>query len=264
MANASSPRSVRRVLAGSCREAADAVALIIAITLDPTALARGSSSKRAGDETDDARAATTARTTSKPPAPVLSEPVESQLNPSDSDPALTVGRHTFGFQLAGQALFGPAPGAMPGVALFVTIGVNRPTLWSPAVLLGGVHAWRSDVAAQGGKAAFQLDAASFDACPFRFRVGGVEARPCASALIGRLAARGSETRNQAAESARPFWVVGGAANASLHLVWLLELSARLAVGANLVQDSFEFAPLVFHQVPALTVAASLGMGLRWR
>ena len=95
-------------------------------------------------------------------------------------------------------------------------------------------------------------------------LGQIDARPCASALIGRLRAVGSETRNAASESARPFWVVGGAAVLSAELPWLLEVSARVAVGANLVRDSFEFTPVVFHEVSAVTTAASLGIGLGWR
>jgi len=244
-----SPRSVRQVVAGSCGEAADAVALIIAITLDPTGVIGGSRVEPAP---------------SKPPEEAMSRPAELQPSNAKPEPPAQRGRQTFGFQLGAQALVGPAPGAMPGVAVFATIGVDRPALWSPAVLLGAGRAWQTDISAQGGKAAFELDAASFDACPFRFRLGKVEARPCASALIGRLTAQGSETLNQAPEHPRPFWVVGGAANATLELVWLLELSARLAVGANLVRDSFEFTPLVFHQVPAVTVAGSMGIGLRWR
>jgi hypothetical protein len=57
--------------------------------------------------------------------------------------------------------------------------------------------------------------------------------------------------------------VGGAAVATLDLTELLELTARVAVGANLVRDSFLFTPVVFHEVPALTAAASLGVGVRF-
>lgn len=263
-----SPRSARRVLAASCREAADAVALIIAVTLDPTALVNPTGTDATRRKPGEARPGAAA-----PPASQASKPAESSsqsdpatLAPDDDEPepSSARGRQTFGFQLAGQALFGPAPGAMPGVALFALIGIDRPALWSPAVLLGASHAWRSHVPAQGGVAAFTLDAASFDACPFTLRLSALEARPCASALIGRLGASGSETRNQVAESSRPFWVVGGVALLSVRLVRLLEASARVGAGANLVRDSFEFTPAVFHQVPAVTVTANVGIGLRWR
>jgi hypothetical protein len=153
---------------------------------------------------------------------------------------------------------------MHGVALYVMVGIERPALWSPAVLLGASHAWRTGIEEEGGTAAFTLDAASFDACPLRLRWGRFEARPCGSVLIGRLSARGSQTRNPATESGRPFWVIGGAATATAELSELFQLTARAAVGGNLVRDSFVFTPTVFHQVPAVTAAASLGIGMRWR
>jgi hypothetical protein len=264
---AGSPRSARRVIAASCREAADAVALIIAVTLDPTALADPTGPAAARRKPSDARpsaAGPPGSQASKPAEPSQSDSAAAPPDDHEPEASSARGRQTFGFQLAGQALFGPVPGAMPAVALLALVGVDRPALWSPAVMLGASHGWRSHVAAQGGVAAFTLDAASFDACPFRWRLGVLEARPCASALIGRLAASGSDTRNQAAESNRPFWVVGGAAVLSVRLFWLLEASARAGVGANLVRDSFEFTPAVFHQVPVVTVVANVGIGLRWR
>jgi hypothetical protein len=153
---------------------------------------------------------------------------------------------------------------MPGVAMYALAGLERPEPWSPAILLGVTHAWQSGAQEQGGKASFTLDAASFDACPIRLRLGAIQARPCGSVLVGRFSARGTDTINQAPESRRPFSVVGGAVVASADLFWLLEASGRVAVGANLVRDSFEFRPSVFHTVPAITVAASAGVGVRWR
>jgi len=250
LAAAGAKPSLRRVLANSCDEASDAVALIIAVTLDPTAAASANGTADAEAAPADVR---------RPPPP------KPQTGRRNAEPAKTEARgQTLGVQLAGQAFVGPAPSVMPGVALYATVGIDRPALWSPAVLLGVTHAWRTDIGAVGGTAAFKLDAASFDACPWRLRLGQIDARPCASALIGRLRAVGSETRNAASEIARPFWVVGGAAVLSAELPWLLEVSARLAVGANLVRDSFEFTPIVFHEVSAVTTAASVGLGLRWR
>lgn len=251
LAGAGAQPSLRRVLAGSCSEAADAIALIIAVTLDPTAAQHG----------ENGAAPESVTAVASPPP---SEPPLPPLHGDNSDVPGARGRHTFGLQLAGQSIFGPAPEVMPGVALYAMVAVDRPASWSPAVLLGATHAWRSGIGAEGGTAAFKLSAASFDACPFRLQWGPVEARPCASVLIGRLAAVGSETSNPASEVRRPFWVAGGAVVASTDFLGMLEISARLAIGANLVRDSFEFTPFVFHQVPAMTTAASVGLGLRWR
>ncbi|HKO50645.1 MAG TPA: hypothetical protein VJV79_23155 [Polyangiaceae bacterium] len=166
--------------------------------------------------------------------------------------------------MAAEALLGVAPGVMPGVALFASASLESQSLWSPALVLAGHHAWRTDVQEPGGMASFTLDAATLDVCPMRLRLAPLEARPCVSALFGRFAARGTNTFDPAAESVRPFAVVGAAAVMTAHLGWLLEASGRLAVGANLVRDSFEFSPAIFHTVPPISAAASLGIGLRWR
>jgi hypothetical protein len=150
---------------------------------------------------------------------------------------------------------------MPGVGVFVSAGLERPALWSPSVLIGATHAWRSRVREEGGDASFMLDAASFDACPWRLQLAPIDVRPCASVLVGRFAVRGTRTQNAAPESARPFWVLGGAVLGSVKLVWLLEAQVRIAFGANLVRDSFEFAPVVFHRVGPASFTTSAGIGV---
>ena len=179
-----------------------------------------------------------------------------------SSSSLFSGRPRFGLLLAGQAFVGPAPGVMPGVALYATVGIDRPTAWSPAVLVGATHAWRSGVEESGGTASFTLNALSLDACPLRFRAARLEVRPCVSLLGGGFGAHGTATENPTSEGARPFWVLGAAGEVTLALVWRLEASARVGIGANLVRDSFEFSSVVFHTVGPLTLAGSLGVGVR--
>jgi hypothetical protein len=280
--------ATRRVLARSCTEAADALALMIAVTLDPTSAeqgdgtavssANGATGATAGPGAADATGgagngapplATSepkgkARDGSKPPPVPATTPPESDSNEEpDAPPEPSLpSAPRFGVALAGQSFVGPAPGIMPGVALYVLAGVDRPALWSPALLIGLTHAWRTDVEEEGGTASFMLDAASLDACPWRVRLPRTELRPCASVLGGRLSAHGKDTRNPVGEIARPFWVVGGAALVTVDLAWHLEASARLGVGGNLVQDSFTFGSNRFHTVGPVTVAGSVGVGVR--
>jgi hypothetical protein len=268
--------SSRHVVADSCAEAADAVALIIAVTLDPASAKQPEHG--AGGASADARPAETAAAAAQkngsaddasrsPPAKPKDEGTPAGATSSTEErepkhPAGSAGRARWGLEFAGQAFVGPAPGVMPGIALYAMLGVERPSSWSPVALLGATHAWRSDLEEPGGTASFMLDAASLDACPLLFRTSVLETRPCASLLGGRLLARATATQNPASESARPFWVLGAAAVLSAKLVWRLEASARIALGANLVRDSFEFTPVVFHEVPPVSMAASLGIGLR--
>src|SRR6188474_1117665 len=104
-----------------------------------------------------------------------------------------------------------------------------------------MRAWRTGIEERGGTAAFALDAAGLDACPFRARLLAVDARACASALFGRLSATGSNTNDAPGTVSRPFAATGAAAIMMTKLHPVIELSGRASIAVNLVRDSFEFA-----------------------
>jgi hypothetical protein len=275
----------RRVVARSCAEAADGVALIIAVTLDPNLRRRTApgptEQRKALGET--AAGSLSAAETQRPTGPGP-EPVAPVGNPSSAPAPLPAGApaptptaavkieapaaptprgvqgRELGVSAAGETIFGPSPRAMPGVALYLFAGLDREGLWSPALVVGATHVWRSDLSEPGGAASFTLDAASLDACPLRLRWWRLTARPCASALIGRLAAQGSSTA-QAAGAARPFGAAGAVIAAGLGSP--IELTARLGIGVTLLRDSYEFATNVFYRAAAVTVSASVGVGVHW-
>jgi hypothetical protein len=297
--------SPRRVVARSCAEAADAAALIIAVTLDPTlahkpaavairelgAASEGGNGFQAGSDTPTKSpapsrvpAASVSRPTSKPAerpdiAKPDTEPVAERpdIAKPDTEPVAVTSvtppaphpkvasRHGLGAYATGEAVFGPAPAVMPGVAIYFLAAIDRDALWSPALLLGVAHAWRSDLSEAGGRASFALDAGSIDACPLRLRWSSFVARPCASLLVGRMATSGNGPGSpEAASEARPFAVAGGAVILTVGIGSVIELTGRLGTGVTLVRDSYGwFAPNVFHRASLLTTSASLGIGFRW-
>jgi hypothetical protein len=178
------------------------------------------------------------------------------------EPPPVASRRQAAVRLAGQTVFGPAPAVMPGIGIYVMAPLDREALWSPAIMLGAIHAWRSGLVETGGTASFTLDAVSLDACPLRARLSLLEGRACASGLLGRLVASGTATV-RGASVPRPFAAVGAAALVSASLGWRLELSARLGVGATVLRDFYEFGTDVFHRAARLTIDASLGLGVRW-
>ena len=165
-----------------------------------------------------------------------------------------------GAYLAGQTIFGPAAAVMPGIALYAMVEVDREGPWVPALFVGATHVWRADLSEPGGKASFTLDAASLDACPLRWRWSLLTARPCVSALVGRMTARGSDT-DHAVSSERPFAVAGAVMTAGFGST--VELSARLGVGLTLIRDSYELGAAAFHRAAPVTISAGLGIGTRW-
>jgi len=254
--SAGAQQSPRRFVARSCAEAADAVALIIAVTLDPT-LARkpltGSADDAVGAQPT-AKADEQPVVPTPPPPPTVAQPATSTAGTTSAT------RRQFGVYVAGQTIFAPAPGVMPGMALYAMAALDRDGLWSPALFIGATHVWRSDLSQPGGTASFTLDAASLDACPLQLRWTWLAARPCGSATIGRLIASGADT-DAAASTHRPFAAAGVAVIAGFGTP--IELSLRLGLGVTLIRDSYELGTNVFHRAGAITASASLGVGVRW-
>lgn len=197
--------SSRRLLARSCAEAADAVALIIAVTLDPTATPDGRAARTGAAVTSAATSPTVGSSPSSQPSaasqgavsPQRPAPPEARPLPVSQQDASSTERggtppslRRFGAYLAGQTIWGPAPAVMPGIALSASAALDRDAVWSPAVLAGFGHNWTTGLGEPGGTASFMLDAIEVDGCMLRWRVSRLEARACASALMGLLSSRG--------------------------------------------------------------------------
>jgi hypothetical protein len=170
-------------------------------------------------------------------------------------------RWRFGADVAAQSFVGPAPTAMPGVAVYGVAALDRDSPWSPAVVLGATHAWATGLTEPGGTASFILDAASVDACALRVQISIVDVGACASALLGRLRSNGAATIERATRD-RPFAFAGAAAIVTVHLGATFALTARFAGGDTIVRDSYKFAPVVFYQATPVTLAGSVGLGVR--
>jgi len=254
----------RRIVARSCAEAADAIALMIAVTLDPTLKRAAPDTAGGGSAPADTATNTAVPPTGKatdeaaavkPPEPPLT--VESPA-PVTSEPA----RRHFGAYVTGQAIFGPAPAVMPGVALYGMAALDRDGVWAPALFVGAMHAWRSDLSQTDGTASFALDAGSVDACPLRVGGSRFAALPCVSALVGRLVASGSDTNDQASV-ARPYAAAGAVLAAAFAFGTTVELYARLGIGVTLLRDTYDFTGPTFHRAGRITTTGSVGVGLHW-
>jgi hypothetical protein len=259
--------SLRRLVARSCAQAADAVALIIAVTVDPTSVSEGrpvdsaAAGEPASKRTNDASPAQPNPNPKPSAEPAASTPDQRAASGAQSAAAP---RLRFGSHVSAQVLFGVAPAVMPGLSLDAVLALDREALWSPAIVLGFSHWWRTNLEERGGTAAFMLDAASLDACALRIGSTALEGRVCAALLVGRLSAAGSDTSNAPDTVHRPFAALGASLVGTGRLHPLIELWARAALSANLVRDSFEFAPFPFHTVAPVSFSGSLGIGLRSR
>jgi hypothetical protein len=260
----------RRLEAPSCAAATDALALVVAITLDPSA-ATGEASAAAGATgaaTDAAGKGTpTAGATSPAPTPTpepASEPAPRDAANGTGDaggpPLPATGRLTAG--VAAAAVLGPAPTPMPGIALEAQAALDRASIVSPALVLTLTHVWSGGQMQSGGIAAFTLDLLALDACPFRVALLALEARACAAGSLGRLAAQGSQTYEPGSVTT-PFGTVGGTVRLAVLFGSRVELRARFGAGATLWRDAFRFNREVFHQVASVTLVGDVGIGVRF-
>ena len=249
---------VRRLEAPSCAAATDALALVVAITLDPSVVATTDVSGAAADKSA-ASTATNDGAAAKPPE-ATAEKRPAGAPGANDEAAASIRRLTAG--VAAEVVAGPAPTAMPGIALQVQGALDRPSIWSPAAILTLSHVWSGALAEAGATAEFTLDLLALDACPLRLAALNVEARACAAGALGRLSAQGSNTYDPRSVS-RAFATAGGSALLTLVLWSRVELRARLGVGATLWRDAFEFTPEVFHRVASVTLVGDVGIGVRF-
>jgi hypothetical protein len=248
--------AVRRLSAPSCEQLTDALALLIALAFDPDTTAEPAAPPPNAPPTPPP-----AERVPPPPRPVP-PPVASAAPPPAPRP-VPAGRLRVSAAAGAQVLFGPAPHVMPGPTLDLTVGWDRPSVWSLAVRLSAALAWSGTLSETGGMADFSLDTLALDACPLRLAPWKLEARACANGTVGRLVATGSQTyQGQSVE--RPFAAAGGAALLTLPLGHALEISARASAGASWIRDSFAFAPKVFYRAAPLFLAAGLTAGVRFR
>ena len=254
----------RRIEAPSCAAATDALALVVAITLDPSATmgdvaagGAGSDGRSAPSEAPPPPHASDAPPAEAPPPPPPRSDVETL-------PGEAVGPGTYRLTpgVFVEAVAGPAPVAMPGPGAEIQAAYDRASILSPALALTFAHLWSGPLREGGGTARFTLDWIGLDACPIRLTVLRFEARACAAAAVGRLAAEGSNTY-EPRSVARAFATAGATARLALLLPWRLELRGRLGAGATLWRDAFQFTPEVFHRAASATLVGDVGLGVRF-
>jgi hypothetical protein len=257
------PAQVRRLNAGSCEDAVDGVALILAITLDPNA------ALELPEEVDSATSNGRA-VVDDSPTPALKEP---RISPSNAS-VVSVGDASalqaaesaapgvnwrFSGAVAGELGLGIAPSPMLGTAALFEFSPSSPATLVPALVLGGFWRWSAASKQAEGRADFELAAITLDVCPTRFQWPNVKLHTCAAGLVGRLFATGSESRAASGRISRPFIGVGLAASLHWEISEHLGVLARVSPQVNVVRDEFEFGSRVFHEVPPLAIHVNVGL-----
>ncbi len=214
--------STRTLRASSCDEALEAAALVAAVSLDP--------------------AASAALEPAPEPPPEKPKPTKLAA-PPPPPPAPPPARLSVGAALYGEALWGPAPSALPGAGIMASIGWDRRAVLSPVVRL------RVGLASRGGfepgpgtsgTVTFRVIDATLELCPLRFGVSMVAVLACAMGSGGQLWAAGRQTTGTQ-DHGEPWAAVGGSAVLAFRPVPSIELQAFSTVGGVLNRPGYEFS-----------------------
>jgi hypothetical protein len=264
----------RELRVRDCAEANDAAALIIVLWLDEVERARSAANASADASGSGSGAAPAEGNASSADAQPRTQAGAAdasggasdsdgsgESSPSDVSGAARADASELAFSLGllAHGSLGPAPEPLLGPALLVTVGLETKSVLSPELRLTAAYDFAlGDTEAAGGSASFRLASATLDVCPVRIGARALEVRPCATGVLGALRAEGRDT--VAPESATRFYSALGASLAGFVGIGSgFGISGSVGVSFPLSRDRFQFAPVVFHQVPAVVGSASLGL-----
>lgn len=288
----------RRLAAGSCESALDALALLLAMTLDPDVATNpppdavrrdqsASTPQRTGEAssapaeaapekapqpsvaqasgTPDAGPAAAEPTGSKAAAPEGTQAADADTTaPSDmpSRWARVFDLEALSLGVGANLISEVAPGLMPGFGLWALLSFEGAGFWRPALGLQLAHNWLHDVPQSAGDASFDLDSVELTACPLGARLGSFSAHACAALSLGRLRARGENS--YAPRAYAETWACAGASVLSaIDLGNTFRIMGGFELMAPLSRYRFAFGSDVFHTVAAAVFEAHLGAGVRF-
>jgi hypothetical protein len=272
--------TTRRIVAASCNEAVDGLALIVALTVDPLEAHGGpvppatesesTVPSSSADATSGDRGASQGEPKGNTPQPQQTAPVvqveaarkTEAPTPETNEPAPTSSssRLQFGASLSFLVASGTGPAASPGGELALVASVGK----APAVGLragGRLVASASDSFA-GGRASFSWWSAFLGGCVGTDASGVFVLSGCAVYELGQLGATGSQTRNAASSMA--LWQALGP---ELRFDWAfappVALDAAVAGMFPLRPERFFLGEDVVYQLPTVGIRAEIGAAIRF-
>ena len=276
-------QTVREIEAKDCSEAVDALALVVALAVNPRAA-------------DTPPAAVSPRTADAPPAaetprPAPTAPPDEPISPArtaqPTAPSATARPPTPSSNAstdAPEAAASASPRDAAGWAFRAGLSALGVSAMAPEPLLGGRasgewvylatevvapsfrasvgYATHAGFAVDGGTAHFAYAGTNLEICPLRLPAAGpLLLRPCAMADLGLVFARGADTIAGRVET-RPWVALGGGGR----LEWALgrRVGLDLEVGCTfpIWRDRFLFGSRSFHRVGWVSGVLALGIVIR--
>jgi hypothetical protein len=165
--------------------------------------------------------------------------------------------------------FGVAPDPMIGGSLWLSAGREGVGLWSPELVVGGMHQRLDGFRSERGAVNFSLNALTIALCPLRWGTDSAFIRLCAAGAIGRLGAQGYDAFEP--RSTAVLWSALGMSIDWIARAGIMEFRAQLGAGSPLSREKYGFGTAcsgsaceadVFHRVEPVIWSGALGAGVR--
>lgn len=264
------PEGTRWVQGDTCSDVVDALALVVALAIDP----RASSPAEARPLTAASMPASSAppslalpdsppdvpSASPAPRAPVrTSRADDTAPEGSVSEPTLKSGAFSAGADFA--VATGVAPNALLGAAPYVGWRAKSARVLDPSIRLAFMRAGSGNVVVpSGGSATFTWTVGRIDACPVAWPRGVLRTTACVRVEAGALEAAGADIV-AARTRLRPWVAAGPVARAEWSFVWAVFLDAEIGALFRVTDDRFVFLPsTLVYEVPLVGVSVGLGLG----
>ncbi len=249
--------SEREVAGPNCTTVAEALAIMVAVAIDPRAGAPSDDHQREPDD---------ASRMAPPPAP--SARVPQPVAPSKKAPQSTW-RPLSSIDVRGEVTSAVVRGPLLALAVSMklelseAVGPHWLRTLRPSIGIGVRQSLPKEQAVRGGNVEFLWSTGHLRVCPFRLALGTTaEVTPCVEGNVGRL---GAAAEGYAyARSTSSLWVdLGGSVSAAVNVSGRIFLSSTVLVTAPLTREEFVLASgASVSTVPALGVLGGVGVGVR--
>ena len=251
--------SERDIEGPTCTAVSRALALMVAVAIDPLAGAGGETSATRPEPP---------KPTSKPVVPSTVDRSSSRVpkSPSGGPAVSTLPRVSL--ELRVESTSAVVRGALLGMGLSMKLELPRGAgpewirAWQPSIGLGIRQSLPKELALRGGSAEFLWTAGHLRICPFRITLEQVFAiSPCAEVNVGRLNA---EARGFAdARAVSTFWYdLGASFWTSVNLSRHVFVGSTLLVTAPVTRQPFALASgTIVSDAPVVGVLGGIGLGV---
>ena len=257
---AGTSEGTREVRADSCADVADALALVVALAVDPAALTTPVREPAAPPALDAAAAPPGSSAPAPSQAPAPTPLAVAQHDEASSPPATTLPRTlSLGVDLDLSA--GTAPGVLIGPSPWVAWVSPVHATIVPAFRLALGRASTGSIAVTGGSADFVWTVGRADGCAVLWPSQPARLSACARIEGGVVDAEGVDVPD-ARRQTRGWFAAGPLVQAQWSFAPPLFLELEASGMVHIVADRFYFLPdVTAYQVPTLGLVGSAGLGV---